>query len=189
MAVSRGQRKAGQARDHENAEKDDFTPTPWDALWPLLEHEEFEGKVWEPACGEGHISRFLKGIGYDVISSDLIDRGYGEPRVDFLMEWTPRAENVITNPPFKLAREFILKALALTTGKVVMFLPLSYLAGLRRWQEIYNVTPPARVYVFISRVQMKRGGTDGGEGGGGMINFMWAVWDRSHKGRTEVYWI
>ena len=45
---------------------------------------ELTGPVWEPACGQGHLSERLKQYGYEVYSTDLIDRGYGDGVFDFL---------------------------------------------------------------------------------------------------------
>ena len=158
----------------------DFTPTPDDVINDLLDRETFDGTIWEPACGDGAISKNLIKRGYDVFSSDLIDRGYGQARTDFLMEYKPCALNIVTNPPFKLALQFMLKALALTTGKVALFLPLSYQQGGERYRKVWSVTPIAKFYVFTRRVKMYRGGWDDGMGGNGMMNFMWALWDHSH---------
>jgi len=43
----------------------------------LLSVETFEGSIWEPACGDGAISKVLLAAGFDVVSTDLIDRGFG----------------------------------------------------------------------------------------------------------------
>lgn len=181
----------GQCREPGTLRTDDFTPTPPEALLPLLRLEKFKGAIWEPACGQGHICKVLQEKGYTVEASDLVDRGYGQPRIDFLMERTARAPNILTNPPFKLATEFCLKALELTTGKVAMFLPLNYQAGGDNCgrRDLWRNTPIARFYVFSDRVQMKRNGWDGGKGGGGMINFMWAVWEHGFKGDPTIKWI
>lgn len=111
-----------QTDDPVNREKNDFYPTWPGATEALLRVESFDGPIWEPACGEGDMSSVLERAGYAVESTDLIERGYGESRVDFLMEHLPRAPNIVTNPPFGLAKEFVDKALYLTTGKVAMFL-------------------------------------------------------------------
>ena len=55
----------------------DFYATPPEATRALLSVEDFDGLVWEPACGHGAISRVLVNAGYSVVSTDLIDRGYG----------------------------------------------------------------------------------------------------------------
>src|SRR5690606_27282083 len=75
----------------------EFYPTPPQATRALLSQEEFDGSIWEPACGEGHISKVLVAAGYEVVSTDLIQRGYGAGDVDFLRERTPRAKHIVTN--------------------------------------------------------------------------------------------
>ena len=78
----------------------EFYPTPPEATRALLSVEQFDGSIWEPACGDGAISKVLTEAGYQVVSTDLIDRGYGEGGHDFLKSTTPLAKNIITNPPY-----------------------------------------------------------------------------------------
>lgn len=101
-------------------EKDDFYPTPPEMTHALLSVEQFNGGVWEPACGDGAISRELESAGIRVSSTDLVDRGYGQPRRDFLFEhaMAPDCQHIITNPPFKLGEQFWAKACDLAPGKV-----------------------------------------------------------------------
>jgi hypothetical protein len=73
----------------------------------LLAVEKFNGGIWEPACGDGSISKELEAAGYAVHSTDLIDRGYGTGGVDFLLDYRTSADNIVTNPPFKFAEEFV----------------------------------------------------------------------------------
>src|SRR5579859_3405497 len=100
--MSQQHRITGVAVDREQREKDDFYPTPPEGTQALLRVEKFDGPIWEPACGEGAISIVLSGAGYEVINTDLVNRGYGVPRVDFLMETKSLAPNIVTNPPFKM---------------------------------------------------------------------------------------
>lgn len=69
---------------NKNREKNDFYATDPKALELLLDIEEFNPNVWECACGKGHLSEVLKKYGYNVRSTDLVDRGYGEGGIDFL---------------------------------------------------------------------------------------------------------
>lgn len=186
MSVIPEHRITGCAIDQENREKDDFYPTPEYGTQALLNIEKFEGTIWEPACGEGHISKVLIKNGYEVISTDLVDRGYGEARVDFLMEYRPRSHNIITNPPFKNATDFMRKGLELTTGKFAMLLRLQALEGIER-TEIYQSSPLARVYVFSKRLSIWRNGVDNGSTG--MIAMAWFVWDHAYKGKPTIGWI
>lgn len=177
-----------QTVDHENREKDDFYPTWPGATAALLSVETFDGAIWECAAGEGDMSRVLEEAGYEVISTDLTDRGYCEPRVDFLMEWQARAPNIVTNPPFGLAREFVDKALDLTTGKVAMFLRLAFLEGLKRG-EWFPKTPLARVWIMSRRVPMQRGRLSEAGDGNGVLAFAWFVWEHGHEGAPALGWL
>ena len=100
--MSKAQKIIGFGNDRE---KNDFYATPQESTESLLRVTTFRGDIYEPCCGQGHISKVLIKNGYNVFSSDLVDRGYGTPRIDFLME-TKKHDNIITNPPFKNALEF-----------------------------------------------------------------------------------
>ena len=122
---------SGTSMSRERVEND-YYATPPESTIALLEREKFSGGILEPCCGEGHISEVLKDHGYDVISNDLVDRGYGEFNEDYLKTDKLKAANVITNPPFKYAKEFIEKSLQDTTGKVAMFCKIQLLEGVSR---------------------------------------------------------
>lgn len=174
--------------DKENRHPQDFYPTPPRATRALLSVEQFEGDIWEPACGDGAISKVLEEAGYTVFSSDLIDRGYGTPNRDFLLDYETTADNIITNPPFKHAQEFVEHALSRSRRKVAMLCRLAWLEGKAR-NKLFNSTPIAHVWVFSSRVPMLRGGDEMMKGGGGMIAFAWYVWDHTHDGPPQLGWL
>lgn len=168
-------------------ERDDFYPTPPEATEALLSVEAFTGPVWEPACGDGAISRVFEAGGHTVISSDLVDRGFGETRIDFLLEQHLRACNIVTNPPFKLAVPFVRHSLRLGAVKVAMLLKIAFLEGVERG-ELFRQSPLARVHVFSKRVTFRN--TMRGEvNGSGMMAFAWFVWDRAHQGPPQLGWL
>ena len=76
-----------------------------------------------------------------------VDRGYGEHNEDFLESTDLEADNVITNPPFKYAKEFIEKSLEVTSGKVAMFCKIQLLEGVAR-REMFEKTPLKTDYDF-----------------------------------------
>ena len=165
---------------------DDFYVTPNIAVEKLLKVEKFENPIWECACGNGAISKILERHGYIVISSDLRtdDNIYGEKGIDFLYS-KKDVKTIITNPPFKLFNEFILRALNLAE-KVVMFGRIQALEGQERFDKIYSKNPPIRIYVFSKRVST----TKEGEGkANGTICFAWFVWEKDFKGKTVIEWI
>jgi hypothetical protein len=166
---------------------DDFYPTPPEATEALLRAESFDGPIWEPACGDGAISKVLEAAGHRVVSTDLVERGYGQSGVDFLMEWQSRAPNIITNPPYKLAVPFLRHSLAMTTGKVAMLLRLTFLESKLR-AEYLPTTPFARVHVFGQRITFKHPDARDTHGGG-MMCFAWFVWDHAHTGKPTLGWL
>lgn len=125
-------------------EKDDFYFTDPKALELLLPLVDISYRVWEPACGQGHLSKVLLAAGHDVRSTDLIDRGFGETGIDFLSQSQPWDGDILTNPPFKLTTQFIVHALDIVSPghRVFMFLPITYIEGQSRWYNIYRITPP-----------------------------------------------
>lgn len=133
------------ANGHSNQprQKEDYYATEPKATEWLCKLERFTTNIWEPACGEGHISEVLKSNGYNVRSSDLINRGYGDV-ADFLaMDNVYWHGDIVTNPPYKYAQEFVEKALQIIDNgnKVAMFLKLTFLEGKGR-KPLFNNTPP-----------------------------------------------
>lgn len=173
-----------------NRQKDDFYATPSSSTEALLRAESFSGSIWEPACGNGAISVVLEAAGHRVVSSDLVDRGYGETGIDFLMEWQSRGENVVTNPPFKLATEFVKHSLRHTTGKVAMLLKVGFLEGIERGQ-LFDAAPFARLWVFRRRQTFLRNGDlyVTMNGAGGMIAYGWFIWEHGYVGKPTLGWL
>lgn len=124
-------------------EQNDYYATEPKALELLLDKEAFAPNVWECACGEGHLSKVLTGRGYKVKSTDLIDRGYGEGGIDFLKYEGTFGGDIITNPPYKYAKEFVEKALDVIPNgnRVAMFLKLQFLEGKAR-RKMFEEAPP-----------------------------------------------
>ena len=171
-----------------DAEPHDYYATSPKAVELLLEKEQFYPCIWEPACGEGHISRVLKERGYAVVSSDLIDRGYGVGGIDFLKsEAANFTYDIITNPPYKYAKEFVEHSLEIVQEgrKVAMFLKLTFLEGQSR-RELFRKHPPKTVYVSSARLQC---GKNGDFSGASMVAYAWFVWKKGWVGATELQWI
>ena len=171
--------------------ENDYYATPPESTIALLEREKFSGDTLEPCCGQGHISEVLKDYGYEVISNDLVDRGYGEHNEDFLNSKSLTANNVITNPPFKYAKEFIEKSLEVTNGKVAMFCKVQLLEGVSR-REMFENTPLKTVYVFTKRQNPLRNGSPVDENGkkwASTMCFAWFVWEHGYEGKPTIEWI
>ena len=171
--------------------ENDYYATPPESTLKLLEVEEFKGNVLEPCCGEGHISEVLKEKDYEVFSNDLVNRGYGESFKDFLNDNFETYDNIITNPPFKYAKEFIEKSLEITTGKVAMFCKIQLLEGVSR-KEMFESTPLKTVYVFTKRQNPLRNGSPVDENGkkwASTMCFAWFVWEHGYEGKPNIEWL
>jgi hypothetical protein len=165
-------------------EEDDFYPTPDYATIELLKKEKFSGEIWECACGNGAISKILEKE-YPVISTDLYDRGYGHPDINFLESFLD-VDNIITNPPYKYAQEFIEHGLSFTRYKVAMLLKLNFLEGQKR-NAFFASTPLKTVYVFSKRLSFDKGGEKGK--GAGLLAYAWYVWEIGYAGKPILDWI
>ena len=173
-------------------EPNDYYATEPKAIDCLLEGgAKLHKDIWEPACGEGHLSERLKRFGYNVRSTDLIDRGYGVGGVDFLNCTEPWHGDILTNPPYKYATEFVKKGLSLLMPgrKLFLFLKIQFLEGQARRQEIFDVTPPKTVYVFSRRVICAKNGKFDKFLSGGAVAYIWLEFIKGWSGPTSVTWI
>lgn len=174
----------------ENREAFDYYATDPKAVEMLLELEQFAPVIWEPACGEGHISKVLQAHGYQVISTDLVYRGFGDPEpLDFLKETLDGFEgDIITNPPYSTGLEFVQRALESVRpgGKVAMFLKVQFLEGQKRG-AFFKDTPPRTVYISRSRLSCAKNG-DFERFPDSTIAYAWYVWEKGFTGDPVIKW-
>ena len=147
------------------AEENDYYATEPKAVELLLEKESFSHYVWECSCGGGHMVGVLKKQGYNVKYSDIINRGLdGTQIIDFLKvkkedvaKDFPR--DIITNPPYRYAKEFVEKALEISMDgtKIAMFLKLTFLEGQKR-RCLFNENPPKTIWITSKRLQCGKNG-------------------------------
>jgi len=181
------------ATSHTNEvrEENDYYATEPKAAELLLELETFSDSIWEPACGQGHLSEVFVNKGYTVTSTDLINRGYGESGVDFLKTDYQFSGDIITNPPYKYAKEFVEKALdAIPDGnKVAMFLKLQFMESKGR-KQLFTATPPKSVYVSSSRLTCAKNGDfeKMERGGGSAVAYGWFIWEKGYQGECSLKW-
>lgn len=183
------------ASNHTDKErqKEDYYATDPIAARLLLDVEPFEGKIWECACGDKHLARVFEDAEYEVRSSDIVDR-CGNEVFDFLgIENCELWEgNIVTNPPYKYATEFIYKALSLISEgkKVAMFLNVQFMEGKER-KRLFTEFPPKVIYVSSSRIMCAKNAEFERmrDGGGSAVAYAWYVWEKGYKGDTIVKWI
>lgn len=168
-------------------EKDDFYPTPPEPTRALLSAEGPRlasiPVIWEPAAGDGAMSREIEAAGHSVVSSDLIDRGCGATIgsfYDFSPGEMPPA--IITNPPFAECNRdpgWVRHSLeTLGVEYMALLLPVNWMGAVTR-AGLWAKYPPARVYLMRWRIDFT------GQGAPPMLN-AWFVWDRQHVGETVL---
>lgn len=182
-----------------NRVENDFYATPFDTTKAILDKEKLVGSILEPACGQGHISKILKEYypHNEILSTDLELREDKfncniQGGIDFLTySFNRKFDNVITNPPFKLAKEFIERGLEIANDKVIMFAKIQLLEGQDRKQMFLN-TPLKTVYVFSKRQNPLRNGAELDEKGkpwSSTMCFAWFVWKQGYEGEPVIRWI
>ena len=177
----------------EEREENDYYATDPVAVKLLLELETFSPDVWECACGEKHMSNVLEEHGYNVRNSDLFLRGgYNIEKLDFLKATKADVDvprDIITNPPYKYAKEFVEKALELVEpgGKVAMFLKLTFLEGKTR-RELFEKYPPKVVYVSSSRLRCAMNGDFKRYANSNAVAYAWYIWEKGYTGNTVLKW-
>jgi hypothetical protein len=186
-----------QVQRHPLADRsDDVYETPAVAVQALLRHVQLPHQLWEPAAAGGCIVDVLRAAGHQVIGSDLVDHGRPDffARRDFLLEYKvpDGCEGICTNPPFKLAEQFVAHALHLCP-RVTMLLRLAfYEAGTGKQKKhrlrarVLDEIPPARILVFRRRLPMMHRREWKGRKANSRMAFAWFVWDRAHVGPTTI---
>lgn len=173
-------------------EKDDFYATPPLATKALLNLEIFDTKIWEPCCGMNHITNILKENLYNVRTSDIVDRvNDGSVEIiDFLNTTEKWDGDIITNPPFKYATEFVYKCLDVVNkgNKVAMFLKLTFLETQKR-KQLFLQHPPKTIYVSSSRLGCSQTGQFNSDGNTvSAVAYCWFIWEKGYKGDTVIKW-
>ena len=164
--------------------KSDFYETPYSITSHLLEIEDFNKSltICEPACGAGAIVKVLEKEWQEVIAYDI--------EKNFLWE-TKNYDYIITNPPFSLAYEFVQKAKQIATEKFAFLLPLSYLHGKKRYDNIYMDKQYGlkKVYVFTRYPMLGESLREDGKYNTGMMVYAWYIFENHYRGLPVIDWI
>lgn len=168
-------------------QEQDFYATSPEAAEYLIKIEDLHRNIWECACGKGHLSKVFVDHGFSVKSTDLIDRGYGNGGVDFLETTDVWQGDIVTNPPYKHAEDFIRHALEIVPdgSKVCMFLKIQFLEGKAR-KKLFAEYPPKRIWVSSSRIKCGMNGEFSESAS--MMALAWYVWEKGYIGDTVVKW-
>lgn len=149
----------------------------------------FDKSIWEPACGQGHLSERLKEHGYNVWSTDIVDRGYGEGALDFFSYNDVWDGDILTNPPYKFAKEFIEHSMEIIQKgcRVFMFLKVQFLEGKAR-KKLFEKYPPKYIYVSSSRILCAKNANfdEMRAGGGSAVAYAWYEFEKGYQGETVL---
>jgi hypothetical protein len=174
--------------------EDDFYATPFWVTEALLRHIRFRGQIWEPCCGDGAMSTVFGRNGYKVVSTDIVDRGFGTSGVDFLACRTvpEGCRSLVTNPPYgdsgshagqsrspTAMLNFLRHALMLTAsvqGQLALLVRLQWIAG-QRAAEVMSAAPFAAVVVLTQRILWFERGADTKPA---QHHHAWVVFDHAH---------
>lgn len=199
---------ASNHTDHERGDHDYYATSPealelFSPLYPIAH------KVFEPSCGEGHLSKWLVEHGHDVLSTDLVDRGYGIGGIDFfkvggmfcdcqgtklLGEWANgETFDILTNPPYNVSLDYVLHAIELIPddGHVLMFLKTSWLEDKERKRRLFDINPPRYLYQFSGRIVCAMNGDFARmKKCSSAVCYAWYVFNKTNpEHKCEVRWI
>lgn len=182
----------------EDRQAEDYYKTDPKALEILLDQLERDGikldqNVWECACGDCGLSEVLINRGYDVFSTDLISRGSSLQHLtkdffDFNTSWNG---DILTNPPYKYASEFVNHSLDLVNNNryVIMFLQIQFLESQKRWDKLFSKNPPKYVYVFSNRAITAMNGDFDKYHCSPTRCYAWFIWEKGYEGDPMIRWL
>lgn len=192
-----GTNLAGTSTTRERV-SNDYYATPYESTNALLNNVKFYGNFLEPCVGGGHIAEVIKKHypNESIYCMDLVDRGYPNTLVNDFLTYDfldQKFDNIITNPPYSLAQEFLEKSMKITNegGKVAMFLKIQFLEGVKRL-EMFKKYPPKYIYVFTKRQNPWRNGNPLDEKGkpwSSTMCFAWFVWEKGSTSEPIVRWM
>jgi len=176
----------------------DYFPTPpWAtrALCEWLKRHKIRlsaRTVWEPACGEGYMTRPLGEYFGRVIATDIHDRRATFPDQDavsdFLLDWPdpdrPAADWIVTNPPFNNAEDFVRLALERAAEGVAILVKQQFLEGVGRYRGLWSRYWPTWVLQFAERVPILENRVD--PEASTNQSYIWVVWIRDGKLRDRI---
>lgn len=169
---------------------DDFPTPPW-ATRALIEHviqsDVTTKSCLEPACGAGHMARPLNEYFEHVEAQDIADYGFGRQQDYLTFETANRWDWIITNPPFRLAEQFIERALDQTIEGCAFLVRTTFVESIGRYRRLFSKRPPTMVAQFVERVPMVKGRLD--RKASTATGYCWLVWSKSSDSRSEMVWI
>ena len=174
-----------QRRSEPHDSLDDFPTPPWATralceFLPGLGWSAGSGTCREPAANRGHMVKPLREHFAEVEASDVHDYGAGFPVRDYLFGPLPEMVDwTISNPPFRLAEQFIERAIETSEAGVAMIVRNAFLEGVGRHERLFAINPPAMILQFTERVVMHKGKLTAT--GSTATAYCWIIWQPNMK--------
>lgn len=180
---------------------DDFPTPPWGTRLFLAEilAQHFGDlsalTAWEPTCNRGYMARPMQESFGRVTATDIADYGWTgqQGMTNFLTGPVPAevaadgVDVIMFNPPFALAEEFVLRALALKPRKGVVIIARSaFLEGVDRFENLFSKHPPYLVAQSSQRLPMVAGKYD--PQAASATAYSWFVWKTGFAGNATMTW-
>jgi hypothetical protein len=142
--------------------------------------------ILDPGCGLGTILIAAREAGYKTLAADIVDRGFHGTKVQNFFKRRNAPASVVSNPDYKIAREFVEHALEIGARKVAVLFPIARICAVRA-QWIY-AAPLKRVWTIGPRPSMLPGANiiAGEKAGGGRVDFCWLVFEVGHVVPGEI---
>jgi hypothetical protein len=163
--------------------------TPKEAVRALMAVERLPKSIADPCCGDGGLLETLRAGGHVVYGSDIADYGWPHAKIrDYLAGPIAMGDTaIVTNPPYRLAEEFIRKAISDGARRHAWLLRTNFLESVGRlplWRE----HPPARIWISSRRLPMiHRHGWNGPKSSSN-VAYAWYIWDAASNDRCKVDW-
>jgi len=178
-------------------ELNDYYPTPTASTEALLNTYGIsrEATILDPFAGQGHILNVLKRYGFrNLYGSDLVSyanlkfRPIRTPYNFFTDNYhIKEVDWIITNPPYKQVTESVLKCLDIATKGVAMFLKITFLETVSRYEKIFKSFPPKHVLCFSNRQPMYQNGVVTTTSNA--VMYAWFIWEKGFTGDPRLTWI
>ena len=181
-----------KAKKYQLKQQNNWYATHPSVTQDLMRVERFHSRILEPFCGSGTMAEVIKSNGYDVVAFDMIDRGYGNVGEFFSTDY-PRGEyDIITNPPYSdNLIEIVKRCISLCKNKVAILMPMLFLSGKTRYEELYTQFPPSRVYIYCERINIAKEADFNtySDRGMNLTIYAWYIWEKAYNGVPELKWI
>jgi hypothetical protein len=125
--------KANRKTDAHESQPMDCLYTPAYAVDPLLPYLRKEWTIWEPAAGEGHLTRALEAAGHRVIATEI------RQGQNFFTYTPDHFDCIVTNPPYSIKADWLERCYQL--GKpFALLIPVETVGarGAQKWMERYG---------------------------------------------------